>query len=280
MLRHPGMLAVVAGALSGMAPTASAIAEATIEPRLSGGTSYYDLDLDGEVTVGDDSVDDIEFDDWLYFVGGGVTISFDRFFIDFSGQYSFDGDEDLNLDVVSGGVVVNDLAQDVDFDRFEAGIAVGYRITDHFAGYIGYRYADVDFDGSGSLGAVGVDFSTDFEQHGPLIGASYAIPKTILNGTLVLNGAVTYLNGDLENELDADAGIDDVSFDIDGDAIGFNGGLSWAAPISEQAKFVLGGDVSSYQFDDDDDETDFDELIVRLRAEVRYSFDTSTFAGN
>ena len=102
----------------------------------------------------------------------------------------------------------------------------------------------------------------------------------ICNGALIFNGAVTYLDGDLENKLDADAGIDDVSFDIDGDAIGLNGGISWATPIGDRTKLVLGGDVSSYQFDDDDDETDFDELIARLRAEIRYSFDSSSWLGN
>ena len=279
MLRWAGKVGLAVALLLG-AITMEAAAETIIEPRLSGGTSYYELDLDGTIVVGDDSVDGVKFDDWLYFVGGGVTVSVDRFFIDVSGQYSFDGDEDLSLDVEAGGDAISDLDQDVDFDRFEAAIALGYRITDHFSGYVGYRYADVDFDGSGSLGGIGVDFSTDFEQHGPLIGASYVIPKTILNGALVINAAVTYLDGDLENELDADAGIDDVKFDIDGDAFGFNGGISWATPISDRAKFVLGGDVSSYQFDDDGDETDFDELIARLRAEVRYSFDSSTWLGN
>lgn len=253
--------------------TPALAADVRIEPRLSTGVSYYNLDLDGRVVVGEDSVDDIEFSDWLLFIGGGATIAIDRFFIDFSGQYSFSGEDELGLDVESGGVAVDNLAQDVDFDRLETAVTVGYRITDRFAGYVGYRYADVDFDGSGSLGGVGVDFSTDFEQRGPLIGASYIIPKTILNGALVANAAVTFLDGELENALDAPAPIGDVAFDIEGDAVGVNGGLSWATPLSDRLRLVIGGDVSSYSFKDDGDETDFEELIARVRAEVRYSFD-------
>lgn len=271
-------LALVCSTLVLMAGSANA--DISIEPRLSAGVSYYNLDLDGQIVVGDDSVDDIEFHDWLFFVGGGTTFSANRFFLDLSGQYSFNGKDDLDLDVVSGGIAVDNLAQDVDFDRIEAAISIGYRVTDQFAAYIGYRYADVDFDGSGSLGGVGVDFSTDFKQNGPLIGASYAIPKTILNGALVANGAITFLDGDLENKLDAPAPLEDIAFDIDGDAVGLNGGLSWTRPLGEGLRLVVGGDVSSYRFKDDDDETDFDELIARLRAELRYSFDTGSLLGN
>ncbi len=274
-----GKIAVL-GALSSFAAMSANAGEISIEPRLSSGVSYYNLDLDGQVIVAEDSIDDIEFNDWLLFIGGGTTISYDRFFIDLSGQYSFSGEDDVGLDVVSGGLAVDNLNQEVDFDRLETAIAIGYRITDQFAAYVGYRYADVEFDGAGSLGGIGVDFSIDFQQNGPLIGASYVIPKTVLNGALVANGAITFLEGDLDNKLDVPAPLDDIDFDIEGDAVGLNAGVSWATPLSDRLKLVVGGDVSSYRFKDDDDQTDFDELIARLRAELRYSFDTGSLLGN
>jgi len=89
----------------------------------------------------------------------------------------------------------------------------------------------------------------------------------------VANVAVAYLDGELENRLDVSAPLDDVAFDIDGDAIGFNAGASWVKPLTKRLKLVIGADVSRYSFKDDDDETDFDELITRLRTELRYSFD-------
>ena len=268
------------GVLSSFAAASTSAGEIIIEPRLSSGVSYYNLDLDGRVIVAEDSIDNIEFNDWLLFIGGGTTISYDRFFVDLSGQYSFSGEDDVSLDVVSGDVAVENLSQEVDFDRLETAIAIGYRVTDQFAAYVGYRYADVEFDGAGSLNGVGVDFSIDFQQRGPLIGASYVIPKTILNGTLVANGAVTCLKGDLDNELDVPAPLDNINFDIEGDAVGLNAGVSWAMPLSDRLKLVVGGDVSSYRFEDDDDETDFDELIVRLRGELRYGFDAGSLLGN
>ncbi len=274
-----GKIAVL-GALSSFAAMSANAGEISIEPRLSSGVSYYNLDLDGQVIVAEDSIDDIEFNDWLLFIGGGTTISYDRFFIDLSGQYGFSGEDDVGLDVVSGGLAVDNLNQEVDFDRLETAIAIGYRVTDQFAAYVGYRYADVEFDGAGSLGGIGVDFSIDFQQNGPLIGASYVIPKTVLNGALVANGAITFLEGDLDNKLDVPAPLDDIDFDIEGDAVGLNAGVSWATPLSDRLKLVVGGDVSSYRFKDDDDQTDFDELIARLRAELRYSFDTGSLLGN
>ncbi|MGI9508620.1 MAG: hypothetical protein ACR2QJ_04640 [Geminicoccaceae bacterium] len=261
-------------------PTPLAAAELSLEPRLAAGASYYDLDLDGEIIVGSDSVDNVEFSDWLYLVGGGLTFSYDRYFVDLYGQYSFDGDDDINLDVVAGGVAVDNLAQDVEFDRIETALTVGYRVTDQFSTFFGFRYADVNFDGSGSLGAVDADFSTDFNQKGPFIGAGYIVPKTIFNGVFVANAAVAYLDGKLENKLEVSAPLDDVEFDINGDAIGINAGASWVTPLTSKLKLVIGADVSRYSFKDDDDETDFDELITRLRTELRYSFDVGSVGPN
>ncbi|MDH3660217.1 MAG: hypothetical protein OEU92_09330 [Alphaproteobacteria bacterium] len=273
-----GIAALVA--LSVLATRTAGAVDVTIEPRLASGVSYYNFDLDGRVEVGDNSVDDLEFNDWLLFVGAGTTVSIDRFFIDVSGQYSFSGEDDLGLDVEAGDVAIDNLAQEVDFDRIEAAVTLGYRITERFAGYVGYRYADVDFEGSGSLGGIGVDVTSELEQMGPLVGASYIVPQTVMNGTLIVNGAVTFLDGDFSSELDAPAPIGNVTFDIDGDAVGLNGGVSWATALNDRLKLVIGGDVSSYSFKDEGDDTDFEELIARLRAEIRYSFDAGSWSGN
>ncbi len=260
--------------------TPLAAAELSVEPRLAAGASYYNLDIDGAVVVGDDSVDNVEFSDFLYLVGGGLTLSKDRFFIDFYGQYSFDGEDELDLDAVVGGVEANNVVQDVEFDRFETALTVGYRITDQFAAFIGFRYADVDFDGSGSLGAVSVDLSTELNQKGPFFGVGYVVPTTIFNGAFVGNAAVAYLDGDLDNEIESSALSNDASFDVDGTAIGFNVGASWVTPLSDQLKLVVGADVAQYRFKDDDDETDFDELITRIRTELRYTFDVGSLGPN
>jgi len=263
------------GALSALImllATPSAAADLTVEPRFAAGFSFYNLDLDGAVVVGDDSVDNIEFSDFLYLVGGGLTISKNRFFVDLYGQYSFAGEDELDLDAVVGGVNANNVVQDVDFDRIETAVTLGYRVTDQFATFVGFRYADANFDGSGSLGAVSVDLSTTLNHLGPFIGVGYVVPKTIFNGSFVGNAALAYLDGELENDIESNALVNDASFDVDGAAIGYNVGLSWVAPLTNQLKLVLGADVAQYNFEDDDNQTDFDELIARFRTELRYSF--------
>ncbi len=77
-LRQQTSVAVVT-AMTLAAPLAAA--ELLLEPRFAAGASCYNLDLDGEITVGSDSVDNVEFSDWLYLIGGGLTFSYDRFFV-------------------------------------------------------------------------------------------------------------------------------------------------------------------------------------------------------
>lgn len=275
-IRPAGLASVAAMALS--VPLAAA--ELTTEPRLVAGLSHYNLDLDDEIVVGNDSVNNIEYSDWLYLVGGGLTFSYDRFFIDVYGQYSFNGEDSLNIDAVVGGVAANNLAQDIEFDRIETALTVGYRVTDQLATFAGFRYADVDFEGSGAIGGVAADLSTDFKQKGPFLGFGYVVSEAASNSAFVVNAAVAYLDGDLENKLQTGAPLDDAEFNINGDAIGINAGASWVKPLTSQLKLVIGADVSWYRFQDDDDETDFDELVTRLRTELRYGFDIGSIGLN
>ncbi len=276
LMRYMGMAAVTV--MSSTAPLAAA--QLTTEPRLVAGLSHYNLDLDDEIVVGGDSVNNIEYSDWLYLIGGGLTFSYERFFVDVYGQYSFNGEDSLNIDAVVGGVAVNNLAQDIDFDRIETALTVGYRVTDRIATFVGFRYADVDFEGSGSIGAATADFSTDFKQKGPFLGVGYVVPEAISNSAFVVNAAVAYLDGDLKNKLEADAPLADTEFDINGDAIGVNAGASWVKPLTKQLKLVIGADVSWYRFQDNEDQTDFDELVTRLRTELRYGFDIGSVGLN
>ena len=246
--------------------------EIVIEPRFSTGLSAYDLDVDNLLSADGDDVLGVDFSDTLVFVGGGLTLNYERFFIDFSGQYSFDGEDDLNAAIVLDDGTSIALDQDVDFDRFESLATAGYRVTNDLAAFIGIRYAEVNFNGSGTLGGVDTDFSTTLTQIGPVLGAGYASPKPLLGGTLVVNTALTYLDGDLNNEVDTNAPFEDSDINVDGTSLGLNGGISWARSIIDDLRLIFGVDFSRYSFDDKDDEADFDEIITRLRTEVRYSF--------
>ncbi len=255
-----------------LAGTAATAAEWQIEPRLSTGVAYYNLDVTGAFVVRGDRVEGVEFSDLLYLFGGGATISRGRFFVDLAGQYAFGGNDNLDVPVESANPAVDSLIQEVDFDRVETLFSVGYRLTNELAAFGGFRYANVTFNGDGTLGPIPADFDTRFQQYGPFIGAGYAFPVPSLNSSLVLNGAVAYLRGRLNNELDPLVPASNIKFTTEGDAVGLNGGASWVAKLSNQINLVVGADVSRYDFNDDADLTDFNETVARLRAEVRYRF--------
>ena len=98
----------------------------------------------------------------------------------------------------------------------------------------------------------------------------YVTPNALFGGSLVVNAALTYLDGELESEVDADVAAANQDIDVDGTTIGLNGGVSWAKLLAQDLRLVLGTDFSRYPFDDDD--ADIDETIIRLRTALRYSF--------
>lgn len=267
-MRFSCCIGIAVGVMIGAAADGRS-AELVIEPRISTGISSYDLDVDDLVSATGEDVFGVDFNDTLIFAGGGLTFNYDRFFVDFSGQYSFDGEDDLDAVLVADGAALG-LIQDVEFDRIEALATLGYRVTNEFAAFIGVRYAEVAFDGSGTLGGVNTDFTTTLTQVGPVLGAGYVVPNALFGGALVVNGALTYLDGKLENKVDTNAPFEDADIDVNGTAFGLNGGVSWAKPLFQGLRLVLGADFSRYSFDDD--EADFDETITRLRTELRYSF--------
>ncbi len=246
-----------------------------LEPRLATGLSYYEFEVDGQIQANNFVVDDVEFDDVLYVVGGGLTAKYEKMFLDVYGQASLAGSDDVDLDVRVDDQPLPTESQDVDFDRYEILVTLGYQWTDRFALFAGYKYADVEFDGNGTAAGVRAKLKTDFTQHGGFVGGGYAIPiGGIFNSALVFNGAVTFLAGDVDNRIVARPLVDNTSFDIDGDAIGFNGGVNWVAGIADNTKLVVGADASRYDFDADSGNPDFKETIARFRVELRYNFDT------
>lgn len=246
-----------------------------LEPRLATGLSYYELELDGDIEANGAVVNGVKFNDYLYLAGVGLTAKYGKMFFDVYGQASLDGNEDISLDIDSPNQSIQGISQDVDFDRYEVLATLGYQFTNRFALFAGYKYADVEFDGNGSLSGVSAEFTTDFEQHGGFVGSGYALPAGVLDSVFVFNTAVSYLFGNVDNKFAARPLVDSIDFEIDGKAIGFNGGVNWVAPITDQLKLVIGADASRYSFDDDKNNTDFDETIARFRSELRYSFDTS-----
>lgn len=232
-----------------------------VQPRISLGTSFYNLTVN-DADTGAGVVDKIELDDFFYVAGGGVSIAQGRYFVDLAGQYSFAGDQAIDVDAVDGDNAIN-LVQDFDFDRIETNLTFGYQVSEQVAVFLGFRYADVNFDGQGNIDGVAADTEIEFIQYGPFAGGAYAFPTRILGGAFVANGALTVLKGDLTADIDGN------EQDLNGNALGVNAGLSWSRPINDKFSLSLGADTTAYFGLVEDNE----EFINRIRAELRYSFD-------
>ena len=229
-----------------------------IEPRITIGYQYYEFD------VAQNSDVDVKTD---YAIGGlGLSGQYGRFFADLYGQTNItDADDSENLD--------NGIQRDSNVDRYEVNLTAGYAITPMIAAFGGLKYARSKVDSDFSNGAI---FDVDVEYFGPFLGGAFSLPVADL-GAVSLSGSIAYLDGEAaviaEN---AALGVFN-DFEIDGQAIGYNAGLSWVGglgpllPVLSSVGYSVGVDYSAYRFEDNDIEQ-FSEETVRGKFDLKYRF--------
>jgi hypothetical protein len=251
----------------------------------------------------------------------GFTLFVDRVFIDFDFQYAFDKNTKtsfstwatLNQDSLPGltadQLLRFDTRANIEFERTELALTLGYSLTDQLALYAGYKRADNNstFDIDGDVLAVQADnltvnpaftdFTTLLKQElvyqGPFLGATYTwnfnTPK--LEGGLTGNIGIAFLDGITSNEglknfqLTGESGeplpvdvatIDRPPFNLveqDGDTVGISLALSWNGftPI-DGLMYSVGLNNYRYEFDDKNNQ-DFSIDILRFDAGINYTFD-------
>lgn len=203
----------------------------TVQPRFKTGVQFYEYQQKRLQTPARDPLrqfpniqEELTFSDWLPFVGGGVSLFIDRFFVDFDVQYSFDGQDDANFsnqNFLSGGgpfssgtVIRSDAIQSAEFDRLEWAVSAGFKVFDNLVLFAGYKKAKTDFttDLKGHLngfqasnmapapfltGSYTGKLDLEFEYDGPFVGANYSwrIQQGFLDGVLSFNFAAAFLDG-------------------------------------------------------------------------------------
>jgi hypothetical protein len=208
--------------------------EVTVQPRMKTGVMYYEYKQDAFQSPPRDAQglfpntsSDLEYKDWLPFVGGGVSFFFDRFFVDFSIQHAFNGsdsDKFRNSNFLTAGdfiptdtVLTTDTNQDADIKRTEGAISLGYRVTDNIALFAGWLKAKTKFDTDlkGDIdtfqtnnlvpipflsGTFKGDLDQKFKYDGPFVGANLSMPIQIgfLEGAVSGNASVAFLDGKVE----------------------------------------------------------------------------------
>jgi hypothetical protein len=222
--------------------TASALnirgVEVGIQPRVEAGVLQYEYQQDamtGTLLTGLEAVgstflqEKFRFKDTLPFVGAGLTVFADRFFLDISGLTTVtegdDGDtitfsqfqEFPTTELFSTGSLGAQPSVNADFERDEYAISLGFGLTEQLAVFAGYKWAKTDFEtqGRGPVSAVftvgGLPFDRlslegfieqeadfDFEYDGPFVGVNYGLEVNagFLEGTLSFNFAAAFLDGE------------------------------------------------------------------------------------
>jgi len=306
--------------------------EIGFRPRLNVGMMSYDFTQQAQVSSGESTEGAAgafpsATNQWSASVEptilrSGFTLFVDRVFFDFDFQYALDESTKTSFstwgsvpqeafpELLSADQLMRfDTQADLDFERTEFAVTLGYSLTDQLALYAGYKRADNNstFDIDGDVLAVQADnltvnpaftdFTTLLKQElvyqGPFLGATYTwnfnTPK--LEGGLTGNIGIAFLDGITSNEglknfqLTGESGeplpvdvatIDRPPFNLveqDGDTVGISLALSWNGftPI-DGLMYSVGLNNYRYEFDDKNNQ-DFSIDILRFDAGINYTFD-------
>jgi hypothetical protein len=303
---------------------AAPVGAATVawQPRLNAGVQDYALRFDDAVSPtaagGHDFRDGFKIQDQLAFAGAGINVGAGRWFADLSGQWTQRGSdrtEQFEGVSIGGGVVTAGDGQnhrsDVDFDRQEYNLSLGWAAADNFSVYVGYKHARaglvqtltpiltpppyVDLTGGrdGDVLFTG-DYHMKFTYDGPFIGATFAVPVGN-RGAIALQSSLARLDGSFAEEFSGTVAVTSAAApgqrrlinptfkdgSVDGRSVGINVGLSWTGYLGAGAgvtgwSYTVGIDHSQYKFDAGRSPalwaSDFEETVTRARLEVRYRF--------
>ncbi len=244
-----------------------------------------------------------KYDDQLFFIGAGLTVFVNQFFLDFSTLRAFDGSASDTAQFSSfiesvPAFFSADPKYQADFDRNEYAISIGYNVHEQLALFAGYKWATTDFNTKGNGDFFIVDPSTNsteqvnfsatadyqFKYDGPFIGLAYGIDLTNspAKGVLSFNVAAAWLDGkvDVKNFASAAGNVDLTPLQLQntvasaGDTLGLTYGINWRGLTGINGlTYSLGASLYKYDFESDNPvQPDITETALTLKAGIAYSF--------
>jgi len=289
---------IVSSILFGIAllPVTSNALDFTLEPRLQAGVMDYAFEQKPasykNAGGGSTTNKGLKLVSIMPFVGGGVTLFADRFFVDFYIQKAFSASDTATNPYESDKGSEWDIIVDSEFDRDEYSVSVGYAIGSQWVFFGGYREAKTNFTDSLVIpeGTFIIEGETTklfasgkrslaFKQDGLFVGGAYVLNITE-HSVVTLNAALAVLDGkynsggDLELQHPNLQETFPVSLgdDNDGDAVGLNLGAAWKGRIAKSLGYTLGVNGYSYDFDAKDSGADVSESALRFSAGLSYQF--------
>ena len=297
--------------------TSQADAQWRFQPRVMLGVTDYQLQVNSgssnvigsrilaSETFGDSNSDAGSISDTFFFVGFGLSLLYETYFIDLYRQEALSGsfaDADSftinNQALLPNNVENSTLIQDGKLDRTDFAFSVGKSFAGGVAVSLGYKSGSTRFSQDSIFG--GQPFTSDyaFETGGAFIGLSYG--HQFAAGLLGLNLAIADLQADyFFNNKFLQLGsstVPPLNGSIAGNATGTTIGVTWKAPLPfvdiDDLNYLISLDIYDYSIDLSGDsvgldpentdifstrvaaplQSNFNESVSNLRFAIQYLF--------
>ena len=156
----------------------------------------------------------------------------------------------------------------VDAQHSDWALSLGYRFTDQWSVFAGYKSGNTDWDQLVRIDRPDPDsrtiqngsFAVKFDQDGPFVGTSYSF--LIGPGVLTLKAAYAYLNGTYTSDFNSvclppntnctDGPVSILQqFNWGGNSNAFSIGASWTQAMTDNLGLSIGANYHQYKFDTD-----------------------------
>ncbi len=270
------MVAMSAVSLSASAEEGFSWGDVTFQPRAYVGYANYSLESgEGTFTTGPSSIQgklkfDAQGDNKIKstgFLGGlGATLGVGRFFGDVYYQSTPNDTVYSAIEQENPSAGTIRYFGDVDAQHSDWALSLGYRITDQWSVFAGYKSGKTESDQSFHINRVPPDsrliqdgnFAIKFDQDGPFIGTSYSF--LVGPGALTIKAAYAYLDGTYNSDFNSVCRPPNSvcptapapalqQFSLSGNSNAFSFGLSWTQSLAYNLGLSVGANYQQYKFD-------------------------------
>lgn len=212
----------------------------------------------GPATIDLSGRNKLQFSGLIWGVGG--TVASGQFFSDLYYQSTAD------ITAYSGTEQIIDSSynqnlSDVNAQHADWAISLGYRITDQWSVFAGYKYGKTEWDQTFRQNALPPDSSLlangsvdgEFKQDGPFIGTAYSF--VIGPGALTFKAAYAYLDGTYtwnspEVVYTSEGPVaDTLLWKLNGNSNAYSLGVSWTQSLTDNLGVSVGANYHNYKFD-------------------------------
>jgi hypothetical protein len=246
----------------------------SFEPRAIAGYMSYKYKVDYEKST------DIKWQDYMPFIGAGMTLAYKNFSLDVYAHSSASGKDSLFKSQKTNNIL-SLLDQNANISRRDYAINFSYK-TNIFTNYdnlvlsTGYKLGRSDINGLNRATIINLNQpasynndNTRFETKGPTISLAYGYPIGE-SSILGINVAYAWLGTEY---ISADMNVDAA------DTSGFTYGIKWSGAITNKLSYGLSVDYYQYSMGASSTNSgltisSIEETVLAANASISYAFDS------